>query len=107
MEEFTFNTVDNTLLCILKGRFGADTTGSFSDRLTAKIIECRKSMDDPALLKVCFDLNNTVFISSSFIRICIMVSRTVSPGHFSIINAIPMIKKTFKIAGLDVVLKVS
>jgi len=107
MVHFEFNPGTNTLTCFLKGKFGADVNDSFAAQLSVKMEESSMALPDPGALKICFDLTNTVFISSSFIRICMITSRKVSPGHFSIVNAIPVIKKTFKIAGLDELLHVS
>jgi len=106
MVEFIFNKPDNSLVCAFKGRIGTDVNEAVSARLTEKIGDCRNSMTEPLELKVCFDLKNVTFIASSFIRICIATSRQVTAGNFNIINAIPVIKKTFKIAGLDEILNV-
>ncbi|MBP6978628.1 MAG: hypothetical protein KBB71_09965 [Lentimicrobiaceae bacterium] len=57
-------------------------------------------------MKVCFDVKDVTYIASSFIRSCIVVSRLVEEGGFNITSASPVIKKTFKIAGLDELLKV-
>lgn len=107
MVNFEFDSDQQKLVCYLKGKFSADVNDSFARQLSEKIDECIAAMPDQGKLNVCFDLSNTQFISSSFIRICMVTSRKVNPGRFSIVNAIPMIKKTFKIAGLDAEFNVS
>ena len=57
-------------------------------------------------LKITFDMKDVTYIVSSFIRSCIVISSKVDEGNFNIINASPVMKKTFKIAGLDELLKV-
>ena len=52
-------------------------------------------------LKIIFNLQNVNFVSSAFMKICIIFTNKVQPESFSIINTHPFIKKTFKIAGLD------
>ena len=52
-------------------------------------------------LKIIFNLQNVNFVSSAFMKICIIFTKKVHPESFSIINTHPFIKKTFKIAGLD------
>lgn len=52
-------------------------------------------------LKIVFDLQDVNFVSSAFMRNCIMSAKKVHTECFSIINTHPFIKKTFKIAGLD------
>jgi anti-anti-sigma factor len=106
MVEFNFNESKNTLVCAINGRIGTDVNELFLARLTGKIGDSLNAVTDPAKLVVCFDLKNVTFISSSFIRTCIMISRQVTDGNFNIINASPVIKKTFKIAGLNEVLSV-
>ncbi len=106
MVEFNFDKKANTLVCVLNGRMGTDINDQLTASITGKIGECRNSLEDSEKLKICFDLKNVNYIASSFIRTCIMVSRQVSAGNFNIINATPVIKKTFKIAGLDDALNV-
>jgi anti-anti-sigma factor len=106
MLEFNFNNPENKLVCNIKGRLGTDLNELFLASLTEKIQECKNSLSDPAQLKVCFDMKNVTYIASSFIRSCITVSRQIETGNFNIMNATPVIKKTFKIAGLDELLKV-
>lgn len=106
MVEFTFKNEESTLLCRLKGRFGADINEPFAKKLAEKIEQCSNDLE-PGTLNVHFDMNHVDFIASAFIRTCITTSRTVKPDNFRIINASPMIKKTFVIAGLDKALHVS
>jgi anti-anti-sigma factor len=56
---------------------------------------------------IVFDLKDVEYISSSFIRICVSVAKQAGTGQFSIVHCQPFIKKTFKISGLDDLLKVS
>ena len=58
-------------------------------------------------LKVTFDLAKVDYIASSFIRICVAAAKGFPEGNFSITNTDPLVKKTFKIAGLENVLRVS
>lgn len=106
MIEYNFNNPENKLVCAINGRMGTDMNEFFLASLTEKIGECKNSVPDPAKLKVCFDMKNVTYIASSFIRSCISVSHQVETGNFNIMNATPLIKKTFKIAGLDELLNV-
>jgi anti-anti-sigma factor len=53
---------------------------------------------------VVFDLRGVDFVSSMFLRLCIKVIKERGQGNFSVINVEPLIKKVFKIAGLDVII---
>jgi anti-anti-sigma factor len=107
MVDFNYDDKGKKLVCTLKGRFGSDVTEPFSAELTRNMEKHTKTIKDPEKLNVCFDMKQVSFIASAFIRTCLSTSRSVDPGNFKIINASPMIKKTFKIAGLDEMLNVS
>lgn len=106
MEKFIFDKNNNTLNCILSGRQGTDSNESFNTRLRSQIGEVLESMNNPSELIICFDMENVTFVASAFIRTCITTSRMITDGNFRLMHASPMIKKTFKIAGLDEILNV-
>ena len=106
MIDFNFNKPENRLTCVISGRMGTETNEEFLALVTGKISESKDSLARPADLMVSFDMKDVTYIASSFIRSCIVVSRLVDSGNFNIVNASPLIKKTFKIAGLDELLKV-
>ena len=53
------------------------------------------------LLRIAFDLKDVDFISSAFIRICIVTAAALKSGNLILQNASPLIKKTLKISGLE------
>jgi anti-anti-sigma factor len=55
---------------------------------------------------VVFDLKGIDFVSSLFLKICLQTAKEVTVEKFSITNVSPMVKKVFKIAGLDTQLKI-
>jgi anti-anti-sigma factor len=57
-------------------------------------------------LKIIFDLAKVDFVSSAFMRVCLKYAKKVAQGNLELINTDLKIKKTFKIAGLDKVLKI-
>ena len=107
MVEFNFNTAEHRLVCTIHGRMGTETNEAFLQMVTGKITECKGALPEPAILEVSFDMKEVTYIASSFIRSCIFVSHLLEPGYFNIVKAPPVIKKTFKIAGLDELLKVN
>jgi stage II sporulation protein AA (anti-sigma F factor antagonist) len=50
---------------------------------------------------VVFDIGRVDFVSSAFLRICIMAAKRAGEGNFKVAHAAPQIKKVFKIAGMD------
>ena len=107
MEDFKFDDAAQMIVCKLHGRYGADESEHFSARLDEKIMVHKPAAEGTGTMKICFDLQNVGFIASAFIRICLATSRRIDPVNFSIINASPMVKKTFMISGLDKALNVS
>ena len=56
-------------------------------------------------LPVVFDMAAATFVSSSFLRLCVFAYKQAGPGRFQVIHVSPAVKKVFKIAGLDCMLK--
>jgi anti-anti-sigma factor len=56
---------------------------------------------EKARIPVVFDIGGVDFVSSAFLRICIMAAKKAGEGNFKVANAAPQIKKVFKIAGMD------
>jgi len=107
MVDFNYIEKENMLVCTLKGRFRAELNEPFSAMLTSKIKLYSSNLPVNAKLNVCFDMKQVSFIASAFIRTCLSTSRQLDPSNFKIIHSSPMIKKTFKIAGLEEMLHVS
>lgn len=84
---------------------GSDKCQHLGPEIQNHIAESKPSTNDP--LKVVFDMKDVDYIASGFIRICMDTAKKVSRDNFSIINTSPVIKKIFKIAGLDGSLNIS
>ena len=54
---------------------------------------------------VIFDLDGVDFVSSAFLRLCIYAQRQAGDHGFQIVHVGPYVKRVFKIAGLDAMLK--
>jgi len=109
MVSIEYKEADNNLNFTFSGHLDTNTCTWINDAINKELIS-RKGVDDPEVkadFKATFDLLDVSYISSYFIRICILTAKQVKTGNFRIINCDPMIKKTFKIAGLDESLNVS
>jgi len=98
------NQETNTLHCQFKGRFDGLKTKEVAPLLNEKIAEATETAEG---INITFDLTNVDYIASAFIGLCIAVAKKVGEKHFSITNTNPLLKKTFKIAGLEEALNVS
>lgn len=54
---------------------------------------------------VVFDLDGVDFVSSAFLRLCLFGRQHAGEHGFGLVNVGPYIKRVFKIAGLDTMLK--
>ncbi len=81
----------------------------FEGRLdTAKCLKIEAEVRDKTLgssTPVVFDLGGVDFVCSSFLRLCIYACQQAGTHGFQIRNSSPSIKRVFKIAGLDAMLK--
>lgn len=92
----------NTLIFIFSGHMDSAHSISVAPTIENKVTEhTGGSAQINKPFKVVFDLKGVDFISSAFIRICLMVVAKVKAGNLSIQNASPLIKKTIKISGLE------
>lgn len=104
MFESTFDEASKTLKCVFAGHMDGLKTKEIEAVLNQKISEMS---EHKPYLKVIFELGGVSYIASAFIRVCLATSKELKEGNFSVANTNPLIKKTFKIAGLDTVLNVS
>ena len=78
--------------------------GSMDTTACAKIeTEVRAAVTGPST-PVVFDLDSVDFVSSAFLRLCIHASQQARGQGFQIVNVGPLVKRVFKIAGLDAML---
>lgn len=104
MFDATFNDSEKILVCKFSGRMDTVNSSEVEEKLEKKMVEINVEKPD---LKVVFDLEEVEYIASSFMRICLATAKELEEGSFSVINTKPLIKKTFKVAGLDTPLNVS
>jgi anti-anti-sigma factor len=104
MIRFDVDTAARTLRCLFCGHLDTATCQSIMPMLEEQL----DAVVRPGTVDtVVFDLAQVNFIPSAFIRLCMTTAKRLSPGRFSIVNTDATIKRTFKIAGLDQLLRVS
>jgi anti-anti-sigma factor len=109
MINFEHHSGEKHLICRFSGHLDTIACVGISEALQQKLQELKQGhmQADPPEEKIDFDMRDVTFISSSFIRICLVAFNALIKGNFTIINCDPFLKKTFKIAGLDELLHVS
>jgi anti-anti-sigma factor len=106
MLTYNYNQQEKVLTCSFSGRMDSSVSPKIDDDLETKLSVIKKDENNLIKEQLVFDLKGVDYISSSFIRTCVRVSKQLAPGKFSIINCDPFIKKTFKIVGLDEVFNI-
>jgi tartrate dehydratase alpha subunit/fumarate hydratase class I-like protein len=92
-----------TLTVFFDVEMNTSVCNDVKDKLNATVATAVK--DNPAV-KVVFDLVNTTYVTSSFLRLCIFNHKVVTTGNFSIIHVSDNIKEVFDISVLTTILNV-
>jgi anti-anti-sigma factor len=104
-----YNANEKVLTCTFAGHLDTNSCINLNVEVNARIesIKGPDPANELADTKIIFDLKDVSYLASSFIRICVGAAKQFPKDHFVILNCDPFTKKTFIIAGLDDVLKVS
>jgi len=103
MLNFEYPDSPDRLTCRFSGQLTADKCALLSKLVEEEIAALAAAHKTFTLI---FDLEQVDYISSAFLRICIAAAKQAGENNFSVINASPMIKKVFTVAGLETPLKV-
>ena len=103
MVTFDYNDQDKVIKVIFTGRLDYLAAGELNEIIQSEPLIKDKNPED----SITFDIGGVEYIASSFIRICVWCAKYAGSGRFSIINSQPLVKKTFKVSGLDEMLHVS
>jgi len=90
---------DETLVIALQGRM--DTIACMAAE--ADVLNKVRSARGP----VVFDMKAVDYVSSMFLRICVRAAQAAGADKFALTHVHPEIKKVFKIANLDHLIRIS
>ena len=88
-----FKTETDELICVMPERADTLACMDWQDALLTRVEE--------EGLPVVFDMSGVTYVSSAFLRICLMVCKRAGQDRFRLSSVSPDVKKVFKIAGLD------
>lgn len=88
----------STIIFKFPGYMGTANCVGIDDKIIAAVKDCET---------ITFDLEGVTYISSSFLRLCSIVSTKVTVGKFLLVNVTPTLRKVFKISGLADLVKSS
>jgi anti-anti-sigma factor len=98
---FNFLHKKNILICIFEKRIDANIANEVSSKIKLKIDELVGQNTNSDNLKIIFDLKNTDYVSSLFLRVVVITAHQLNNDNFTIINANQFVKDLFKTSGLD------
>ncbi len=93
-----FTLGNETVVITLQGRMDTITCQAAE----ADVLNRVRSARGP----VVFDMKAVEFVGSMFLGICVKAAQAAGAAQFSIIHVHPEIKKVFKIAGLDHLIRI-
>lgn len=93
-----FETSNGQLRAIFAGRLDTQTCKEMSGQIDKEL--------GASGTTVVYDLGGVDFVSSAFLRLCIMAAKAKGTG-FSVANVTPQVMSVFKMAGLDSAFKVT
>ena len=99
-----FLEVDNTLHCLFLGRLDGHLCSEIESSLLQKVSEYKNNCDNAQLI---FDLADVVFVSSAFLRICLICCRSFGKNRFFITNVSDEIHNVFRISGISEIMNVT
>lgn len=99
-----FQENDTTLRCLFSGELNSDQCAQLEADLARRIAA---SILANAQRKIVFDMAQTTYISSAFLRICLFYCKKVTAERFAIENTSSDLKKVFEITGFFDMMKIS
>jgi anti-anti-sigma factor len=98
-----FSENGNTLLCTFVGRLDGNVCSAIEQDLVHRITHFKANREDVRLI---FDLSDVVYVSSAFLRICLMYLKSVGKNSFAVVNVSEEILKVFHITGFAEIMEV-
>jgi len=93
-----FSKIDNTLYCSFTGRIDESVCSSIEQELSRYVNEFKTNCEGARLV---FDLDGVIFISSAFLRICLIQLKAFDKDHFTVTNVTETIYKVFCVSGFN------
>jgi acetyl-CoA synthetase len=99
--EFTFNGTQNRLTCRFSGRLTTENSAAYSETLMNQLEDLKKRDFPGNSLHIVFDMEDVIYISSAFLRVCFKAAKKVDKNCFSILNTNQFVKDLLITSGLE------
>ena len=102
-----FLEIDNSLICLFSGRLDGSVCSEIEHDLLRHVSDFKQYRTDKEGIYLNFDLTDVVYVSSPFLRICLMCFKTFGKDCFSVTNVSEEIHKVFHISGFADIMNVA
>ena len=99
-----FSETNDTLHCSFTERLDGVVCSTIESELSRRATTFKNGRENSRLI---FDLRNVIFISSAFLRLCLMHYKAFGKNGFSITNVSEEIHKVFHISGFAEIMHVT
>ncbi|MDR0327687.1 MAG: STAS domain-containing protein [Planctomycetaceae bacterium] len=99
-----FSETGDTLYCLFSGRLDWMVSSEIERELLRRVSDFKEGRESVHLT---FDLSEVVYVSSAFLRLCLICYKIVGKNSFNIINASDDIHSVFSISGFAEMMNVS
>ena len=103
-EIMDFSENNDTLYCLFSGRLDWTVCSEIERDLLQRVTSFKSNHGN---VKLTFDLADVVYVSSAFLRICLICCKTIGKNCFSITNTSEDIHNVFRISGFAEIMNVS
>lgn len=99
-----FEEKENTIFCRFSGDLTADACTILETELDGRINTFFDEHDQPQIV---FDMANVHYISSAFLRLCLLYAKKAKSPNFSVKHCSEDLLKVYTIAGFNDIMNVS
>ncbi|MEI7829565.1 MAG: acetate--CoA ligase [Prolixibacteraceae bacterium] len=99
--DLNFIQEKNTLICRFSGRLTTEISSTLAEELASRIEEVRNEDASKEPFRIIFDLDDVIYLSSSFLRVCMIAAKKVEKNLFSIVNTNQFVKDLLLTAGME------
>jgi len=91
----------NRLTCRFSGQLTTTLSTGYGETLVSQLEALLEQGRTSGTLQIVFDMEHVTYLSSSFLRVCVMAAKRVGPHSFSITNTNQFVKDLLITSGLD------
>ena len=102
-----FSKVDNTLYCSFSGRLDGSICSEIEHDLLQHVSDFKKDHENKEDTRLNFDLSEVIYISSAFLRLCLICFKIFGKDCFSVTNTSGEIHNVFRISGFTDIIHVT